>query len=104
MPSQLRIYKIKHGQMANWLRFFEEKVVPLQRKYGIVARIAWVNSTDSEFIWVRDFADGESIEAQENRYATSDERKHVIGDEPKAYLESAIVRMVDLVFEKTLSD
>ncbi len=99
MPSQLRIYKIKPGQMDKWLRFFNQKVVPMHRKFGIPARIGWVNAVDSEFIWVRDFADGEPVEAQENRYMTSEERRRVIGDEPKTYIESAVVRLVDLAYD-----
>ncbi len=61
MPSQLRIYRIKDGQMENWLKFFHEKVVPLHRKFGIPARAAWLDESTSEFIWVRDFPDDEPV-------------------------------------------
>ena len=100
MPSQLRIYKIKPGQMENWLRFFREKVVPLHRKFGIPARIAWTNMESSEFIWVRDFSDKESIEEQERRYVSSEERSRVIGDQSKAFIESMTVRKMQLVHEE----
>ena len=100
MPSQFRIYKIKVGQMENWLRFFNEKVVPLHRKFGIPAHVGWVNAADSEFIWVRDFALGEPIEEQEKRYVNWDERQRVIGNESKSYIESMSVRVVELAYEK----
>jgi NIPSNAP len=100
VPSQLRIYKIKQGLMDQWLVFFNTKVVPLHRKFGIPAKIAWINHADSEFIWVRDFDDGEPIEQQETRYVTSEERRRVIGDESKSYIESMTVRVVTLAYEE----
>lgn len=100
MASQLRIYTIKQGQMDNWLRFFRDKVVPLHRKFGMPARIAWVNAEDSEFIWVRDFRDDEPIETQEQRYVNSEERKQQIGDTPKQYVEGMVVRVVELAHEE----
>jgi hypothetical protein len=100
VPSQLRIYKIKQGLMDQWLVFFKTKVVPLHQKFGIPAKIAWINDADSEFIWVRDFDDGEPIEQQETRYVTSEERRRAIGDESKSYIESMTVRVVTLSYEE----
>jgi hypothetical protein len=100
VPSQLRVYKIKPGLMDQWLVFFNTKVVPLHRKFGIPARIAWINHADSEFIWARDFNDDEPIEQQEARYVTSDERRRVIGDESKSYIDSMTVRIVTLAHEE----
>lgn len=100
MQSQLRIYKIRSGQMANWLKFFSDKVVPMHRKFGIPARIAWIDELESEFIWVRDFSDNEPIEVQEQHYVTSDERRRVIGDESKSYIESMTVKVVRLAYER----
>lgn len=100
LPSQLRIYKIKAGQMENWLSFFHEKVVPLHKKFGIPAHVGWVNAADSEFIWVRDFAEGEPIEEQEKRYVNWDERLRVIGNESKSFVESIVVRVVECAYER----
>ncbi len=100
MPSQLRIYKIKPGRMDDWMNFFNNKVVPLHRKFGIPARIGWINEADSEFIWVRDFSGETPIEEQERNYVTSEERQRVIGDEAKQYIESAVVRVVELKHEE----
>ena len=101
MPSQLRIYKIKPGQMENWLQFFREKVVPLHRKFGIPARIAWINPAESEFVWVRDFSDKEPVEDQERRYVSSEERLRVIGDQSKSFIDSMAVKTMQLVHEET---
>lgn len=101
MPSQLRIYRIKPGQMDNWLEFFDQKVVPMHRKFEIPVRAGWVSRAESEFIWVRDFADDEPMEDQERRYVESEERIRAIGDEAKQYIDSMVVRVVDLAYERT---
>lgn len=98
MPSQLRIYRIRDGQMENWLKFFHEKVVPLHRRFGIPVRAGWINAPASEFIWVRDFADGEPVEEQERRYVAWDERRKIIGDEAKTYIDSMEVRVVERAY------
>lgn len=100
MPTQLRTYKIKPGMMEDWLAFFHGKVVPMHRQFHIPARIAWIDRNANEFIWARDFAEGESIEAQEQRYVTSEERRRVIGDQSKEFIESMSVRVVSLAHEE----
>jgi hypothetical protein len=99
MPAQLRVYKIKPGKMDDWLKFFNNKVVPMHRKFGIPARIAWINHADSEFIWARDFFGDGTVEEQEANYVNSEERRRVIGDEAKQYIDGATVRVVDLAYE-----
>lgn len=100
MPSQLRIYTIKPGQMENWLQFFKQKVVPLHAKFGIPVYSAWVNAAESHFFWVRDFAVGEAIEEQERRYVNWDERLRVIGNESKSYIDNMVVHTVERAYER----
>lgn len=100
MPSQLRIYRIKDGQMENWLKFFNEKAVPLHRKFGIPAYAGWVDESASEFIWVRDFPEGEPIAAVERRYVTWDERQKTLGGESKQYIDSMQVRVIERAYPR----
>jgi hypothetical protein len=95
--SQLRIYDIKPGLMDDWLRLFEEKVVPMHRKYNLPVRTAWADRERSQFVWVRDFVGPGTVEEQERRYVESEERATVIGDEPKRFIESMDVRLVEQV-------
>lgn len=99
MPTQLRIYKIKQGQMDAFSSFFQNKVVPLHERFGIPVRIAWVNSSENEFVWARDFSADEPIDVQERRYLQWDERIRTVGDESKGYIDSMTVRIVDLLYE-----
>ena len=103
MPSQLRVYKIKPDRWDPWLKFFDSKVIPLHRAFGIPVRIAWMNREAGEFIWVRDFAADKPVHDQEQSYVSWDERQRVIGDESKLYIESMDVRIVDLVYDATPS-
>ena len=86
--------------MENWLRFFREKVVPLHRKFGIPVHAGWVNAPASEFIWVRDFPEGEPIDEIEKRYVNWDERQQTIGNESKSYIESMDVRVVERAYQR----
>ena len=100
MPSQLRIYRIKDGQMENWLKFLHEKVAPLHRKFGIPAYAGRVDASVSEFIWVRDFPEGEPIAAVAQRYVTWDERQKTLGDESKHYIDSMQVRVIERAYPR----
>lgn len=99
MVCQLRIYDIKQGQMADWLKLFEEKVAPLHRKFDIPVRQTWVDHEHSQFIWVREFVGVGTREEQETRYTSSEERAKVIGDEPKRFIEKMEIRVIEPVLE-----
>jgi hypothetical protein len=98
--SQLRIYDIKPGLMDEWLAFFHDRVVPMHRKHGMPAYAAWVDRERSQFVWVRTFIGDGTVAEQERRYYESPEREAVIGDEPKRFIESMQVRVVEQVFSQ----
>jgi hypothetical protein len=101
MTFQLRTYDIKPGTMEDWLVLFREKVVPMHEKYGLPVRAAWVVHERSQFVWVREFVGEGTVEEQELRYRVSEERAHVIGDAPKAFILQMDVRDVEPVFAAT---
>ena len=102
MSTQLRVYKIKPGMMEAWLDFFRDAVVPLHRKFGIPAQIAWIDDETNEFVWARDFDPSEPIEVQEKRYVGSEERQRLIGDRSRAFIEQMSVRVVRLVHDEAV--
>jgi hypothetical protein len=97
VAAQHRIYTIKAGLMDEWLVLFREKVAPLHEKFGIMVRTAWVDHENSQFIWVREFTGEGSLEEQQERYVNSPERAETIGDEPKRFIETMEVRLVESV-------
>lgn len=95
---QLRTYKIKPGLMDDWLELFHDAVVPLHEKYGLPVRTAWADRETSTFTWVRELTGEGTAEDQEARYRATEERARVIGDRPKAFIESMVVGEVERVF------
>lgn len=97
MVVEHRTYQLKPGTIDDWLVLFHTKIVPLHAKFGLPVRAAWVDRENSAFLWVREFVGEGTVEEQETRYRASQERARVIGDEPKAFIESMTVRRVETV-------
>jgi hypothetical protein len=97
---QLRSYQIKPGLMDDWLSLFHSAVAPLHEKYGLPVRGAWVDRQSNTFTWVREFTGEGTAEEQEARYRSTDERARVLGDRPKEFIESMVVREVERAFPR----
>ncbi|SCL21774.1 NIPSNAP protein [Micromonospora pallida] len=92
--SQLRIYRIRPGLMADWLPFFHQTLVPLHHLVGIPVPAAWVNTEDpDEFVWIRQFRSRESVSDQERQFFSTAPRV-ALGDVRGRYVESLQVRLL----------
>jgi hypothetical protein len=80
MLFELRQYRVKPGQKDNWLKFFEEVIVPFQTARGMTILGSWTGEEEEDlFVWIRRF---ESEEDRQRLYAAvyeSDEWKNDIG-------------------------
>jgi quinol monooxygenase YgiN len=74
--TQVRIYTVNRGMMDAWVKVFNEKIVPTSASYGVHVIAAWVNRPQNEFVWVRTFADEETLK----RYEESPERAAYSGE------------------------
>ena len=56
MIYELRQYKVKKGKMKQWVKLFEEQIVPFQVAHGMVvpASFTAIEKTD-QFVWLRRF-------------------------------------------------
>lgn len=64
---ELRQYKVRPGQMANWLKCMEEEIIPFQVSKGMVIAGSFRGEEDeSVYIWIRRF---ESEEQRVKLYA-----------------------------------
>jgi hypothetical protein len=97
---QLRTYQIKQDRMDDWLELFHGAVVPLHEKYGLPVRTAWVDREANTFTWVRELTGEGTAAEQEARYRATDERTRVLGDRPKEFIESMVVREVERAFPR----
>ena len=52
--------------MDDWIKLFNQKLVPLLEESGIDVESTWVNDEHSQFIWIRSYGDNEDdIEKKE---------------------------------------
>jgi hypothetical protein len=83
MFFELRQYRVQPGQRDNWVKFFEDVIVPFQTAKGMTILGSWTAEEDEDgFVWLRRF---ENEADREHLYAAvyeSDEWKNSIG--PKA--------------------
>lgn len=91
MTSQLRIYKVKSGSMADFVALWRDHIVPAREAHGFKVEGAWNNDDEGDFVWVVQHDD---FEAAEDRYYASDERASIPTD-PATFLEGSDIRMLD---------
>ena len=78
MIYQLRIYTVNSGMMDQWVKFFNETVVPIQERIGMKIDGKWVNADRNQFIWIRSFADAEDVKAKEAAFHAAPEWNAVV--------------------------
>jgi hypothetical protein len=58
MLFELRQYVVRPGHREEWVRFFEDEIVPFQTSKGMRIIGSWVGESDPEvFVWIRGFKD-----------------------------------------------
>jgi hypothetical protein len=62
MMYQLRMYTVNRGKMDEWVSSFGQTAVPQMTQYGITLEGAWANEDKTQFIWIRSFADQETLD------------------------------------------
>ena len=94
MVSQLRTYTINRGMMDQWVSVFNETLMPVYSKVGIVVEGAWVNEDKNQFIWIRSFNDAADLEAKEAAFYNSDEWKANV-DHVRSHLARVDVQVIN---------
>lgn len=71
----LRDYKVKSGEMTEWLREWSTKIYPLRLKFGFKVTGAWIIGKE-RFVWILSY-DGEKggFKKADERYYDSKLRK-----------------------------
>ena len=80
MQYQLRIYTIKPGGMADWVREWHDWIAPLRRKHGFEVMGAWTIDGSDRFVWILAYSGSKSWQQAEADYYTSIERTHMAPD------------------------
>ena len=65
MFFELREYPIKPGQMARWVKYMDEVLIPFQVSKGMVITGSWFAEAEEKYFWIRRF---ESEEERQQLY------------------------------------
>lgn len=96
MTSQLRMYKVKDGELDAFIEEWREQILPVRRKYGFRLDGAWCIRATGEFIWVISYEGPEGFEAREAAYYASPERK-ALSPGPARHLAHTDTRLMESV-------
>jgi len=95
MPTQVRVYRMKPGELAVFVDEWLRQVVPLRRRFGFKIEHAWASEGDDVFVWVVSYL-GDDWEAAERAYYDSPERRAMEPDparhiaEPSAFMAQPV--------------
>ena len=88
MLFELRQYRVKPGQMDNWVKFMEVIIVPFQTSKGMVIAGSFVGDDEHDlYVWIRRFEDEEDRKRLYEAVYESDTWKNEIGPKIPDMLE-----------------
>lgn len=87
MLFELRMYHIQPGQRDDYVKFFEEEVIPSQLANGIVIVGCFVNNQDEDqFVWIRRFDSEEARDRLNQAYYESEHWKNTLFPRVQAFM------------------
>ncbi len=90
---QLRVYRIRDGELDDWIAEWREHVLPLRRAQGFEVLGPWVVGAENRFVWIVGHEDFES--ANEAYYASPERR--AFDPDPARHLAETQVWLMDPV-------
>ena len=102
MIYQIRTYTINRGMMDQWVSLFNDKLVGIMNQYGIGVDEAWVNQDQTQFVWVRTFADADDIPVKEAAFYGSPEWNSVM-DNARSHIARIQVETVNSVLKTSVT-
>jgi hypothetical protein len=94
MQFQLREYAIEAGRLDEFVREWNELVLPLRKRQGFSVLGPWVEREADRFVWIVGY-DGEIREADERYYASPEraamnpDPARLVVEQRKVWLEPA---------------
>ncbi len=79
METQLRVYRIAPGHLAEFVRAWQAGVLPLRRKFGFEIE-AWTAAGDARFVWLLRYQGPGTLADAVERYYASPERRALDSD------------------------
>lgn len=80
MLFELRQYRVKPGQMENWVKYMDDTVIPFQTSKGMVVAGSFVGDEEDDlYVWIRRFESEEDRKRLYEAVYESDTWKNEIG-------------------------
>jgi NIPSNAP len=95
--SQLRMYRIAEGKLAEFVQQWMAGVLPLRRKMGFTVDGAWTVRGEDRFVWIVSYEGEESFEAKNAEYYESPERK-ALDPNPADLIEESVALIISPVW------
>ena len=93
MEYQLRIYRVKPGDMDEFVSIWHEDLRPLRERHGFEVAGEWINEEGHEFVCLVGYEGPEGYAAAEEAYYRSPDR-HAVGRDPDALVETTEQRLL----------
>ena len=95
--SQLRMYRIADGKLAEFVQQWLTGVLPLRRKMGFTVDGAWTVRGEDRFVWIVSYEGEESFEVKNEEYYASPERK-ALDPNPADFIEESMELIISPVW------
>lgn len=97
MATQLRDYRIRAGQLDQWVREWRARVAPLRRASGFEIPYAWTVADEDRFVWLLVHpGDWDAFAEADAAYYASPERVALDPDPARLIQEQRNVRLTDV--------
>jgi hypothetical protein len=93
MQFQLRMYRVRPGEMDDWIDEWRRHVLPLHRAKGFTVVGPWVRREEDLFVWL---IGHDELEAANEAYYTSPERA-ALDPDPARHLAETNAWVIDPV-------
>jgi NIPSNAP protein len=87
VETQVRVYRVRKGQLARFVEEWNASVRPLREHFGFRILSAWASEEDDRFAWVLAYDEEDGFAAADARYYGSDERA-ALDPDPARLLEA----------------
>ena len=87
VETQVRIYRVRQGELARFVEEWNGNVRPLRERFGFRVLFAWASDDDDRFVWVLGYDGADGFAAADARYYASEERA-ALDPDPARLLEA----------------
>ena len=102
MICQLRTYTVNRGMMDQWVKYFNDAILPMHEKHGIKIDGAWVNEDKNQFIWIRTYSDAEDMKTRQDALYAAPEWKALV-EKARSHLARTVFQVMEPVLKASSS-